>query len=557
MKHRLMILDRSRETNERVKSFLEEDFTVFQAFSEEEAFVILDAMGGWLDAVLMEEAYWLEEKEPFRRIRERVLKNGLPSLSIMDRYSSRQADQVLKNGARDILIKNCEKFLMRKRVENLILQGELASARECDPLTGLYNKDSFFQRVERLLGKHPRTEYSILCLDIERFKVVNVLYGTQEGDRLLSFVGEKLRLLAIERGGVVGRLVSDIFVGCFPNETNDCEQISKEIADVLHNYPLQMEILAALGFYRIGDGAVPVSTMCERALIALNSIKGNYLKDYAIYDDVMRSYLIQEQELLNDMETALENREFKLYLQPQCNMNSSKIVGAEALVRWEHRGRGMLFPDQFIPLFEENHFILKLDVYMWRECCRLIREWVDSGKVPIPISVNLSRIHLCDSGLYETLVALVEKYRISPAWINLEVTESAYVDDTGYLNRIVDKLRNYGFTILLDDFGHGYSSLSALKDIRADVIKLDMRFLTKGSDQKKRGSDILTSVICLAKRLSTPVLIEGVETKDEVEFLRKINCHYAQGFYYYKPMTKESFQRLFDNKELVDYNGIH
>lgn len=558
MKHKLMILDRSKETNDRLKLFLKKDFTVFQAFCEEDALIILSHMGNRIEAVLMEEAYWTEDGEPsLKLLRNQILKKEIPGLSLMGRFDEYLAVKAIENGAEEILVKGCEDPLLKKRIENLILKGELTVAREYDPLTGLYNKETFFTKVDQMLRENAETDYSIMCLDIERFKVVNDLYGTQEGDRLLRFVGERLKLLSLEMDGMAGRLVSDIFVGCYPNGVGKCAEISEEIAAQLHSYPLHMEILAALGFYHIKDDALPISTMCERALIALNSIKGNYLQDYAIYDDSMRNRLLLEQELINDMEPALKNREFKLYLQPQCNMDSSRIVGAEALVRWEHPQKGLLLPAKFIPLFEENHFILKLDNYMWEECCRFIRNWVDNGNVPIPISVNLSRIHLCDSELYERLVSLIEKYDISPAWLKLEITESAYVDDIDYLNQVVDKLRSYGFTILLDDFGSGYSSLSTLKDMNADILKLDMRFLTEDPARQKKGSDILECVVYMAQRLNMHVIVEGVETKAQADFLRKINCRYAQGYYYYYPMKKEAFQTLLKQKELVDYSGVH
>lgn len=551
-----MILDHNRETNNMLKFLLEDEFTVFQAFCQEEARAVLKGIGKRLNAVLMENIYWEDDGElSVNLIREQVLKLRIPALSLMEQYDSYLAAKAIENGADEILVKACKKQIIKKRVENLILKGELTAAREYDSLTGIYNKEAFFSKVEELLKNNAQTRYWLLCLDIEHFKVINDLYGTEEGDRLLRFVGERLKILSMQIGGIAGRFASDIFAGCYPDGEERCEEISREIMAQLHGYPLQMEVIADLGFYYIKDTSIPVSTMCDRALIALKSIRGNYLDDYAIYHDSMRDELLLEQELINDMELALENREFKLYLQPQCNLATSKIVGAEALVRWQHPEKGLILPGKFIPLFEENHFILKLDNYIWEECCKFLRDWVNGGNVPVPISVNLSRIHLCDSGLYDRLIFLIEKYDISPAWIDLEIMESAYADDTGYLNQIVDRLRNYGFTILLDDFGRGYSSLSTLKDINADALKLDMRFLTEASNNKDKGRDILECVVYMAKRLHMPALVEGVETKEQVDFLRKINCCYAQGFYYYRPMAAQAFQQLLKNKDLVEYDS--
>lgn len=438
----------------------------------------------------------------------------------------------------------------------MILHNELKLARQYDSLTGIYNKETFYKKAESLIRRHPEQDYTIVCLDIDRFKLVNDLYGTREGDRLLQFVGNHLKVGTAEAGGVVGRLVADVFVGCYPNIGEQYAYVAERITQMFKSYPLPMDLVAAIGFYQVEDRGLPASRMCDRAILALNSVKNNYLVNYAVYNESLRDNLMLEQEIVNDMDFALKNGEFKVYIQPKCDMDTGRIVGGEALVRWIHPEKGIVSPGDFVPTFEKNKFILKLDYFVWEEVCKVMRRWIDEGGRPIPISVNVSRINLYNDDLYEQIVSLVEKYQIDPKLFQLEITESAYSSNIEYLTEVVARLQAYGFTILMDDFGSGYSSLNMLKDISVDILKLDMRFLTGETNGHGKGGDIMESVVRMAKWINLYVIAEGVETREQVEFLLSINCHYAQGYYYYQPMPMEEFKELMRDGEKVDYRGM-
>lgn len=434
------------------------------------------------------------------------------------------------------------------------LEEELRIFKEYDSLTGLYNKDTFYQKVRERLDSSPGSDHVIICLDIERFRVVNEMYGPVEGDRLLCHVAEMFHRHVEKSGGIAARLVKDIFVLYAPIPLLDLSYIENEALDWCASYPLGIEIIPAIGVNVIEDTSVSVSVMCDRALIALDTVKGNYIKHIAEYHNDFGSNVFGEVEIFNCAERALKERQFQIFIQPKCNIDTGRIVGSEALVRWNHPERGLIPPTDFIPVFEKSGFILKLDAYVWEEVCRLVRNWIDSGHRAIPISVNVSRRDLLVPNLCERLVRLVEKYDISPHLLELEITETAYADNTDQILAMVDSLRAHGFVILMDDFGSGYSSLNMLKDINVDILKIDLRFLEDLGERSKKGHNILESIVHMSKWLNMQVIAEGVETKEQVDFLLSIGCYYAQGYYFYKPMPSSEYERLLLVDDNVDYD---
>ena len=322
--------------------------------------------------------------------------------------------------------------LLRK-IESL--EREIKEYREFDPLTGLYNKETFYRKAEEFLAERPGREYAFVCVDIERFKLINDLYGTAEGDRLLAYLGDRIRHAEGPKAELAGRITGDVFIACAPLEGEAGRAIEENVVSWLRQYPLDMEIVPAGGIYRICDHTVPVSLMCDRAILAARSVKGNYMRHTAEYHAGLLDSIIEEQDILNAAEHALQNREFQIYVQPKCDIRSGKIVGAEALVRWIRPEKGLLPPDSFIPAFEKNGFIVKLDAYVWEGVCRLLRRWIDSGHTAVPISVNASRESLYDPGFYGLLTGLIEKYALDPRLLEIEITETAYAEN---LERILE-----------------------------------------------------------------------------------------------------------------------
>ena len=281
----------------------------------------------------------------------------------------------------------------------------------------------------------------------------------------------------------------------------------------------------------------PLDLLVDRANLAKKRVKGGHKTTGAFYTKDLREKMLMEKELENYMDKALREKQFKVYFQPEVSFETGEIIGAEALVRWYHPEKGIIYPDKFIPLFERNQFIKKLDYYMFNEVVFYIQKWESEGIVlPKTLSVNLSRVHLSDLDLVDKLLKIVKDHNVEPSRIGIELTESAFFEDTDLIINVMEKLKNAGFKIYIDDFGSGYSSLNTLKDLKVDYLKFDRGFLTNLEDNKK-GQAILHNLVNMARDISMYTVAEGVETVPQANFLREKGFDIAQGYYYYKPMT--------------------
>ena len=414
-----------------------------------------------------------------------------------------------------------------------------------DELTGIYNKQAFYTKTKEMLLDNPDKNFDLLRINIERFKVLNDLFGESTGDKLLRYIGKFLKEINLPLC-VSGRLYADNFVVCYEAGKGDSRRMINTLQMVADSFAINNRTILSFGLYRIDDKTLPVSVMCDRANMALWKAKGNFKNPYCEYDEKMRQQVLKEQKIINAMEMAIQNKEFTLYLQPKYNIEKGTIIGAEALVRWISQENGFISPGDFIQVFENNGFVYEVDKFIWEESCRYLRKWLDEGREVHPISVNVSRIDLYDPKLVKHLVDLREKYQLPSQYLELEITESAYTEDPEQIITITRQLREAGFVILMDDFGTGYSSLNMLKDIQIDVLKLDMGFL-KSSDYSAKGGNILTAILKMAESLKMQTIAEGVETKEQVEFLKSIGCKYVQGFYYSKPLPVGEFEKLISN----------
>ena len=412
-----------------------------------------------------------------------------------------------------------------------------------DELTGIYNKQAFYAKTKEMLLDNPDKNFDLLRINIERFKVLNDLFGESTGDKLLRYIGKFLKEINLPLC-VSGRLYADNFVVCYEAGKGDSRRMINTLQMVADSFAINNRTILSFGLYRIDDKTLPVSVMCDRANMALWKAKGNFKNPYCEYDEKMRQQVLKEQKIINAMERAIQNKEFTLYLQPKYDIEKGTIIGAEALVRWISLENGFISPGDFIPVFENNGFVYEVDKFIWEESCRYLRKWLDEGREVHPISVNVSRIDLYDPKLVQHLVNLREKYQLPSQYLELEITESAYTEDPEQIITITRQLREAGFVILMDDFGTGYSSLNMLKDIQIDVLKLDMGFL-KSSDYSAKGGNILTAILKMAESLKMQTIAEGVETKEQVEFLKKIGCQCVQGFYFARPMPEQEYERLF------------
>jgi EAL domain-containing protein (putative c-di-GMP-specific phosphodiesterase class I) len=287
---------------------------------------------------------------------------------------------------------------------------------------------------------------------------------------------------------------------------------------------------------------MPVSVMCDRAKMALSTIKGNRIEQVAYYDEALYRKMVSDHELITQLDSALAEGQLKMYLQSQVDKNGMTI-GAEALIRWEHPTRGLLLPIDFLPLFEKNYQIARVDRFVWEQACIKLKEWQDTDLADLFISVNISPRDFESMNVYEVLTELVREYRIDPKKLRVEITETTIMNNPWEQVKLIGRLRQAGFYVEMDDFGSGYSSLSMLKDVRLDAVKLDMRFLSAGINTA-RGKKILSTIVTLAKELHMTVIAEGVEKREHVEYLKKLGCDYFQGFYFTRPVNTEDFEKV-------------
>ena len=422
-------------------------------------------------------------------------------------------------------------------------------APRIDAATGLLGKEAFFDEAAAYLRHSGARDVSIVCFDVDHFKLFNDLHGLDCGDELLRYLGRALALRFSPDGAQpLARLAADTFALCATGIRP--ERVERILVDISSECPNGIDAIVRAGVYRIEDPASPVSIMCDRAVIALRTVKGSYFDRVALYDPGMREALVLEREVVAGIESALREDRIELFLQPKCNIRTGKIVGAEALARWRHPERGIVAPGEFIPLIERNGLVRSLDLRVWEKTAAWIRGLIDEGVQPVPVSVNVSRADIYLVDVAAELHALVERYGIEPSLIEVEITESAYSERHDRIVAAFDELAERGFTVLMDDFGSGYSSLNMLKDINVDVLKIDMRFLDRDD---RRSKDIMESVIRMARWLDLPVIAEGVETREQVNFLLDVGCSYAQGYYYARPMEAAAFEALLTDGSKVQH----
>ncbi|MEG2174534.1 MAG: EAL domain-containing protein [Oscillospiraceae bacterium] len=414
---------------------------------------------------------------------------------------------------------------------------------EHDLLTGLLNRHTFLENAERLIANKPPRSYCMAVMDIDNFKVVNDMLGHKEGDRLLCHLSEQLQKGMDKIGGICCRIHADMFAALQPYDPVLLQAFAQARNRVLHECRLPIELTSSTGRYVIDDLAVPASLMLDRAAIARKSLKGRYGCRDIYYNDEMRNAILQEQEIVGEMESALQSGQFDIYLQPQFSHATGQITGAEALVRWIHPIKGVLPPNVFIPIFERNGFISILDEYVWDRTCACLKQWSDEGQCIVPLSVNISRFDIYHSNLSEIIGQIVQKHGILPSQLNLEITESAYVENPAQLIASIKRLQAMGFVIEMDDFGSGYSSLNALSDVPVDILKLDMQFLMN-QDSTGRREVLLQSVVEMATQMGLGLIAEGVETQEQADYLLQLGCEIMQGYYFSRPISVPEFRRL-------------
>lgn len=398
----------------------------------------------------------------------------------------------------------------------------------------------FDKLITDMIKRNPDKRIAFIQFDVERFKLINDTYGTEVGDRLLRFFSETLGVICGSDKPYC-RLTADVFMIVMPFVER------QEILDFVHMVESMlsgfngMEYRLIFGIAIADDKSLHNRRHGDNATIARRSVKGSALNNICFFDGGMKTELHHRQFIEEEMHKALLDNEFVMYLQPKYCISTGKIIGAEALARWIHPTRGMISPDEFIPIFEENGFVLKLDSVIWESACKKIRAWLDAGLEPVPISVNVSRQYLTTFDVAGAVSALIKKYDIPIKLLELEITESL---DAPGVEEVIGKIKQAGFTILMDDFGSGYSSLNMLKTTQFDVLKIDRSFLSEFMESD-RGRKIIHHTISMSHDIGLDIIAEGVETLDQAKFLNSCGCDAAQGFYYSRPIPVEDFDEKF------------
>lgn len=447
-------------------------------------------------------------------------------------------------------------FTLTMQIKN---QRSLMELAYHDSVTGGGNEAWFAETIRDQLLRSQDGSYALLTVNIEKFKVYNDEFGHEEGDKLLKAVYNELSIM-LQKDEYVSRTIFDLF--CILIRFTSEQELEDKLVDFVyrinnmtevteHNYFLSFKA----GCYHIFDNTTDYHAALDRALLA--SDKGqmlcNGLLSAGFFSESTRKQLVEEKNLENCMEQAFKDNEFEVYYQPKYSLETETVAGAEALIRWNSSVYGFLNPDRFVPLFERNGFIRRIDIFVFEQVCKQLRKWQDTGREPVPISINLSRTYIDEPSFFDVYADLVRNYEIDPSLIELEMIETVAYENMQKLTSLIESIHNMGFSISLDDFGSGYSSLNVLKNLSVETLKLDKDFFSlEKSDtflDRQKAEKIVESVIDLASKLNMKIVAEGVETREQVEFLKTTNCDMVQGYVFSKPLKLEEFDALLKVQE--------
>ena len=539
-KRKILVVEDNELNREILSSFLEEEFEVLIAENGEEGLKILVEHYRELSVILLD--ICMPVCDGFEFLRRRNTDKILSTIPVIVMTGSNSQDaelQCLDLGAVDFIPKPYNIKIVMGRINSVIKLREsvqMITAVENDELTGVYTRQAFFYHAKKLLKLRSNERFHLVIADIRDFKLINSSYGEKVGDEILCYLAKTYTKMI--KTGLVSRYGSDQFVCIAYGECDlSSETMTKLEKEIAGNAPIP-NLMIKYGIYENIDKSLPVSVICDRGFMAIRSIRDNYECSVAYYTEKMKQKQMRDRELENRFESALRNGEFVAYFQPKYDVKTEKISGAESLVRWINPDGSMVMPGEFIPLYERDGLIVKLDEYIFRYVCEFQRERMERGQELLPISVNLSRGSIHYSGVVERYMEIIKENGIPFSCVPIELTETAT------LNRVVirdftERLVNAGFALHMDDFGAGYSSLITLSELPFDTMKIDKSLIDGISQQK--GRIVVQQGIILGHGLGMKVVAEGVESAEQVELLREMECDDIQGFYYSRPLPKDEF----------------
>lgn len=552
-RRKILVIEDDRMNRAMLKEFLEDTYDVLEANDGEEGLAILRDKYREISLVLMDlNMPKMTGYEILEIAQKNALLSTVPMVVMTGEVARELEERCLDLGAIDFFMKPYDPTIVIKRISNIIQMKESVCALtqiEVDHLTGLYTREAMFHHAKQMLDANPDAIFDMAVIDVDDFKLINNIYGQKKGDKVLVHLAEYIRKFVTD--GLCGRLGGDKFViFAEHNSLHNREWLLKILEGVNKDAPIP-HIEISCGVYGDVDRQLTISAMCDRALLAAKSVKADFEERYATYDGPVSKAQVRRKLFESQFINALEQEEFVIWYQPKFDARTEKLVGAEALVRWQMKDGSFVSPGDFIPVFEEDGRIVKLDEYVFRKVARHIKCWMDKGSRILPISVNVSRASLYHQGTVESYKAIVEEEGVPAEYIPLEITESATIYNS-QIQELLSELKQAGFQIHLDDFGVGVSSLASFNILPLDTIKLDKSLIDLIGDVG--GDELLKHTIELAHFKGMKVVAEGVEEKYQLDFLNELACDEIQGYYFSPPKSYNDVIALF--KQMMEEDRV-
>lgn len=545
-KRRILVVEDELINQEIIKAFICDTYEVVQAFTGTQALEIISAQYETLSLILLDlNLPDIHGLDVLHRIKEDPVFNRLPVI-VMTADSEAEVES-LTMGAIDFIPKPYpqQKIILARILRTIELSEDRDILRwtERDHLTGLYNKEFFYRYAVQLDVYHKDAPTDAIMLNINHFHTLNDRYGKSYGDEVLKQVAESVQETIKETGGIACRSEADTFLIYCPHRDDYDVILDKASIIMPGNGQNENRLRIRMGVYADVDKKLDIERRFDRAKMAADTVRDNFTNAIGLYDNTMRDAELLSEQLIEDFPAAIREKQFQVFYQPKYDIRPGEPVlcSAEALVRWKHPDLGMISPGVFIPLFEHNGLIQMLDHYVWSDAAAHVRAWKDRLGIPLPVSVNVSRVDLLDPSLEEDLKNIVSENGLGYNELLLEITESAYTEDADQIIEKVNRLRQLGFRIEMDDFGSGYSSLSMLSSLPIDALKLDMQFIRNAFRQKK-DTRLLEAMIQLAESFEVPTIAEGVETEEQMLTLKMMGCDIVQGYYFSRPLPAKEFE---------------
>ncbi|MBQ8973802.1 MAG: EAL domain-containing protein [Clostridia bacterium] len=555
-KRLVLIADDELINRELLRAVLEADYELLFATDGAQALELIRAHRNTLSLVLLD--LMMPNMDGMELLREKRADAEIQKIPVIVLTSDQNSEvECLRLGAIDFIPKPYpQPGVIQARVLRTIELSEdrdIIQYTERDSLTGLYNREYFYRYAEQFDQHHVDLDMDAIVLDVYHFHMINERYGKTYADDVLRRIGEKLRDMVFESGGIVCRRQADTFMVYCPHR-EDYQNLLESASIGLSGEDLPSNrVRLRMGVYSNVDKSIDIELRFDRAKLAADTVRSSFVKNIAIYDNELHEKEMYAEQLIEDFHIAIQEEQFTVFYQPKFDVRPEipVLASAEALVRWKHPKLGMISPGVFIPLFEDNGLIQELDLYVWEHAAAQIEDWKARFGYTIPVSVNVSRIDMYDPNLIATLQNILQKHGLQPTEFLLEITESAYTQDSEQIIETVHSLRKLGFQIEMDDFGTGYSSLNMISTLPIDALKLDMQFIRNAFNQR-RDTRMLEVIIDIADYLSVPTIAEGVETEEQLNALKAMGCDIVQGYYFSRPVPPEEYERFMVERMVWD-----